>query len=68
VVVVCKRYMLDQQGYLIVNRELVSEDVRDFEYTPKPEFVGPFRVFNERDEAAMLRRFFAHCRQEKPHV
>ncbi len=61
-------YMIDQQGYLIVNRELVSEDVRDFEYTPKPEFFGPFRVFNEADEGAMLRRFFSHCRAERPHV
>ena len=61
-------YMLDQQGYLIVNRELVAEDIRDFEYTPKAEFVGPFRVFNEANEAAVLRRFFDHIKEEKPHV
>ena len=61
-------YMLDQQGYLIVNRELVSEDIRDFEYSPKPEFYGPFRIFNVANEAAVLRRFFDHIKQEKPHV
>lgn len=33
-------YMVDKQGYLIVNREVVSEDIGDFEYTPKPEFEG----------------------------
>ena len=33
-------YMVDKQGYLIVNREVVSEDINDFEYTPKPEFEG----------------------------
>ena len=33
-------YMLDKQGYLIVNREVVSEDIDSFEYTPKPEFEG----------------------------
>lgn len=33
-------YMLDKQGYLIVNREIVSEDIGSFEYTPKPEFEG----------------------------
>lgn len=33
-------YMLDRQGYLIINREVVSEDIADFEYTPKPEFEG----------------------------
>lgn len=38
------------QGYLITNREIVSEDVGDFEFTPKPEYEGPFCVFNEPDE------------------
>jgi DNA polymerase epsilon subunit 1 len=33
-------YMVDRQGFLIINREVVSEDVQDFEYTPKPEFEG----------------------------
>lgn len=40
-------YMCDGQGFLIINREVVSKDVEDFEYTPKPEFPGPFTVFNE---------------------
>ncbi|GBP24391.1 DNA polymerase epsilon catalytic subunit A [Eumeta japonica] len=33
-------YMIDGQGYLITNREIISIDVEDFEYTPKPEFEG----------------------------
>lgn len=33
-------YMVDRKGYLITNREVVSEDIQDFEYTPKPEFEG----------------------------
>ena len=33
-------YMLEDRGYLIVNREVVSADIADFEYTPKPEFEG----------------------------
>lgn len=32
------------QGYLIINRETVSEDIESFEYTPKAEFHGPFEV------------------------
>lgn len=40
-------YMVDGQGYLVINREVVSEDVEDFEYTPRPEYKGPFIVFNE---------------------
>jgi DNA polymerase epsilon subunit 1 len=38
------------QGYLITNREIVSQDIEDFEYTPKPEYDGPFIIFNEEDE------------------
>ena len=38
------------QGYLICNREIVSEDVEDFEFTPRPEFEGQFIIFNETDE------------------
>lgn len=43
-------YMIDGQGYLITNREIVSEDIDDFEYTPKEGYEGPFIVFNEADE------------------
>jgi DNA polymerase epsilon subunit 1 len=43
-------YMLDGQGYLITNREIVGEDIDDFEYTPLPDFKGPFQVFNEANE------------------
>lgn len=38
------------QGFLITNREIVSADIEDFEYTPKPEYEGPFTIFNEADE------------------
>jgi DNA polymerase epsilon subunit 1 len=61
-------YMLDTDGYLIVNRDIVSEDIADFEYTPKPEYEGRFRVFNERDERATLERFFAEMRARRPHI
>ena len=37
-------YMIDKRGFLIVNREIVSEDIADFEYTPKPEFEGARRL------------------------
>lgn len=33
-------YMVDKQGYLIVNREVVGGDIGPFEYTPKPEYEG----------------------------
>lgn len=36
-------YMVDGQGYLINNREVISTDVQDFEYTPHPEYEGGYR-------------------------
>ena len=45
-------YMVDGQGYLITNRDIVSEDIEDFEYTPKEGYEGPFIIFNEPDEVS----------------
>lgn len=56
------------QGFLITNREIVSADVDDFEYTPKPEFEGHFVIFNEPNELALIQRFFDHILEVKPHI
>ncbi|TFK24084.1 DNA polymerase epsilon catalytic subunit A [Coprinopsis marcescibilis] len=61
-------YMVDGQGYLITNRDIVSEDIEDFEYTPKDGYEGPFIVFNEPNEAATLKRFFSHIQDVKPTI
>jgi DNA polymerase epsilon subunit 1 len=61
-------YMIDGQGFLITNREIVSEDIQDFEYTPKPEYQGPFMIFNEPDEKALIERFFEHIKEARPTV
>jgi DNA polymerase epsilon subunit 1 len=61
-------YMIDGQGFLITNREIVSEDISDFEYTPKPEYEGVFMVFNEPDEKALIERFFEHIKEARPTV
>ena len=61
-------YMIDGQGYLITNREIISQDVEDFEYTPRPEFSGPFIILNEPDEFSLLKRFFDHILEVKPHI
>ncbi|GFH23253.1 DNA polymerase epsilon catalytic subunit [Haematococcus lacustris] len=61
-------YMLDRQGYLITNREVVGGDIANFEFTPKPEFEGPFIIFNEANEEALLRRFFNHMREAAPAI
>ncbi|XP_075389510.1 DNA polymerase epsilon catalytic subunit A isoform X1 [Tenrec ecaudatus] len=61
-------YMIDGQGYLITNREIVSEDIDDFEFTPKPEYEGPFCVFNEPDEVHLIQRWFEHVQETKPTI
>lgn len=61
-------YMIDGQGYLITNREIISCDVEDFEYTPKPEFEGNFIVFNEPDEMHLIQKFFDHLMEVRPHI
>lgn len=59
-------YMVDGQGYLITNREIVSEDIEDFEYTPKPEYEGPFTIFNEDDEVSPKPSCFSPFPQSPP--
>lgn len=59
-------YMIDGDGFLITNREIISEDIEDFEYTPKAEYPGLFTVFNEPDEKSLIIKFFEHIREAKP--
>eukprot|EP01018_Ginkgo_biloba_P017404 Gb_06608 [translate_table: standard] len=61
-------YMVDGQGYLIINRECVGEDIEDLEYTPKPEFEGNFKVLNVPNEKELLQRWFDHMREVKPGI
>ncbi|KHN70755.1 DNA polymerase epsilon catalytic subunit A [Toxocara canis] len=61
-------YMIDAHGYLIVNRQIVSDDVEDFEYTPRPELKGNFHVFNVEDEAAVIKCFFDHILRVRPSI
>lgn len=56
------------QGYLIVNRQVVSEDLDPFEYTPLPQYPGHFTIFNEVDEQALLQRFFEDYRRHGPQI
>ena len=72
--------MIDGRGILIINREIVSKDINDFEYecslnnwwycryTPKPDYKGPFHVYNEATEEALLRRFYTLIEEEKPNI
>ena len=46
----------------------MSEDVEDFEFTPKPEFKGDFKIFNLPDEKAVIIKFIDHIMEHKPEV
>ncbi|KGG50917.1 DNA polymerase, partial [Mitosporidium daphniae] len=67
-VVMMISYVIDGSGYLIVNRQVVSEDIPDFEYSPKPEFQGLFQISNVPDERLLLERFIAHIQQSRPTI
>ena len=41
----------------------MGSHIEEFEYTPKAEFEGPFIIFNEPDERALLKRFFSHMQE-----
>ena len=39
-------YIIDGSGFLITNREFVSEDIKNFEYAPREDYdVGEFKTF-----------------------
>jgi DNA polymerase epsilon subunit 1 len=61
-------YMVRGQGYLILSKHVVSSDVLDFEYTPKPSYPGPFTIFNEETEEALLQRFFDEYKRHRPQI
>ena len=61
-------YMLDGQGYLIINREVVGADVDDFEYSPKPDYPGPFIGVERTGRRRVVTRWFDHMRETQPCV
>ena len=56
------------QGVLISSRTVVSQDIPDFEYTPKPTYPGPFQIYNEPNEKAVLQRFIEQVQYYKPQI
>lgn len=61
-------YMIDGKGFLITNREIVSEDIHDFDYTAKAEYPGSFTIYNEPNERGVIERFFGHIKEVRPTV
>lgn len=61
-------YMINGVGFLITNREIISEDIYDFDYTAKVEYPGSFKIMNEPNERAVIERFFSHVKEVRPTV
>ena len=47
---------------------MISADIEDFEYTPRPEFEGPFIIMNEKDEKSLIVKFFEHIQELAPNI
>ncbi|KAL7068256.1 putative DNA polymerase epsilon catalytic subunit [Cryptosporidium serpentis] len=60
--------VFEGQGYLIVNRNIVSSDISDFEYSPKPEFTAPFSCINCENEETLIRYYVKLVQKLRPHV
>lgn len=58
----------DPRGFLITSRTIVSEDIADFDYTPKPSYPGAFQIFNEQNEEASIRRFLDEYKRHRPQI
>ncbi|MBE3044832.1 ribonuclease H-like domain-containing protein, partial [Candidatus Bathyarchaeota archaeon] len=61
-------YMINGAGFLITNREIISEDIHDFDYTARVEYPGSFKIINEPNERALIERFFTHVKEVRPTV
>lgn len=49
-------FQVDGHGFLITNRQVISADVENFEYTPKDEYRGDFTVWNEANEIELIKK------------
>lgn len=61
-------FMFEGQGYLITNREVVSADISDFEYSPNKEFESFFKCINCPDEMELIWTFVKLVQKLRPHI
>jgi DNA polymerase epsilon subunit 1 len=59
-------YVIDGNFFLITNREILSADVAEFGYSPKPDISGTVMIYNEENEKSCLLKFFKHIKAVKP--
>lgn len=61
-------YTTNEQSYLIVNREVISQDIVDFTYQANDSLTSEVTVFNEPDEKALLIKFIKEVSRIRPLV
>ena len=61
-------YVINGDGFLITNREIISEEIEDFEYSPNDAYRTDITVFNEPNERAALVKFLEHIKEVKPFI
>ena len=66
--VMCISYMIDGKGVLLVNRQIFSKNISDFEYSPLPQMKGEFHIFNCMNEKEMLILFINQIKTISPQV
>ena len=59
-------YVIDEQGFLIVNREICSKDIKEFTFSPTQDQKYEIIIFNELNEQKCLEKFFNHIKAAKP--
>ena len=61
-------YVVDGEACLVVNRNIISEDITEFNYAPCKDIDYDIVVFNEADEKATIQRFFDEVIRARPMV
>jgi DNA polymerase epsilon subunit 1 len=61
-------YVVDGEACLIVNRETISKDIKEFNYAPYKDIDYDIVIYNEPDEKATIEKFFEEIRKSRPMV
>lgn len=55
-------YVIDEETFLIVNREICSQDIQEFNYSPTKEINCDVNIFNISNEKECIIKFIEHIK------
>lgn len=61
-------YVVDGEACLIVNRNIISKDITEFNYAPYKDIDYDIVIYNEPDEKSSIEKFFNDIRSTRPMV